>query len=82
MNEYELSDALTRAWARTKRARQMGERYKKERDVLQAQVQGREALVRTADALASVAAALPEVVKTRELRVALSKYRKEAKKHA
>jgi hypothetical protein len=76
MNEYELSDALTRAWARTKRARKMGEKYKAERDCLQAQVQGREALVKAADDLAAVAAALPEVVKTRELRAALSKYRK------
>lgn len=76
MDEYETSLALTRAWARTNDARRLARRWKDKAETAQQELRAYRARLAAADALIEAAQALPDVVKTKRLQTALSKYRK------
>lgn len=76
MDEYETALALTRAWARTNDARRLARRWKEKAEAAQQELEACRARMVAVDALIEAAQALPDVVKTKQLQTALSKYRK------
>ncbi len=79
MTDEELADTLEAAHRKYINARQRGQDFKEQRDRALLEVAALRAQIakqQSADAVARAASALPDVVKTRALQVALSDYRR------